>query len=53
MSKIAVGLPRTMRLSNGSTLDLVEKNALHRYGNASSVRLEIRYGRDDSVFQLA
>ena len=53
MSKIAIGLPRTMRLSNGSTLDLVEKNALHRYGNASSVRLEIRYGRDDSVFQLA
>ncbi len=32
--------------------DLVEKNAGVRYGNASEVRLEIRYGKDSSVFKL-
>lgn len=32
--------------------DVVERTAGHRYGNASQVRLEIRYGRDSSVFQL-
>ena len=32
---------------------LVEKNAALRIGNASNVRCEIRYGKDDSLFQLA
>ena len=32
---------------------MVERTAGHRYGNASKVRLEIRYGKDNSVFQLA
>lgn len=34
------------------TGDLVERIAGARYGNASSVRLEIRYGKDNSLFQL-
>lgn len=32
--------------------DLVERKAAVRYGNASEVRLEIRYGKDDSLFEL-
>ena len=44
-------------LSGGAatkTVSLVnsEKEAAYRYGNASSVRLEIRYGKDDSTFVL-
>ena len=31
---------------------LVERNIGHRFGNASTVRCEIRYGKDDSIFQL-
>ena len=30
----------------------VVKTAGHRYGNASNVRLEVRYGQDNSVFEL-
>lgn len=33
-------------------ISVVEREAGHRYGNASSVRCEIRYGRDSSVFVL-
>ena len=37
----------------GSTNEsLVEKNIAVRVGNPSNVRLEIRYGKDDSVFEL-
>lgn len=32
--------------------DLVERKAAVRYGNASEVRLEIRYGKDDTLFKL-
>lgn len=45
------GLPRQLQTEYGP-LDLVEKNAVHRYGNATNVRLEIRYGKDDGLFQL-
>lgn len=49
-------LPRTMSLkpSTGgeTTVSLVEKPAAVRYGNASTVNMEIRYGKDDSVFVL-
>lgn len=45
------GLPRVLHTNYGD-LDLVEKNAVHRYGNASNVRLEVRFGKDDSLFQL-
>lgn len=44
---------RTFTLSDGKTeIDLVEKQSAARIGNASNVRCEIRYGKDDSLFQL-
>lgn len=59
-SKVAVttgtegtsNLPRTLKLNDGSTIDAVEKETAVRYGNSSRVRMEIRYGHDDSVFTL-
>lgn len=36
----------------GKSVDLVEKPGVNRYGNASQVRMEIRYGKDASVFEL-
>lgn len=45
------GLPRTLKTDVGE-ISLVERDAIHRYGNPSNVRLEIRYGKDDSLFQL-
>lgn len=51
-------LPRTIQLNekfnNGTigTADAVEKPAGQRFGNASKVRCEIRYGRDDSIYKL-
>lgn len=47
--------PRTIKLGNpfvDTTISTVEKETAMRYGNASNVRLEIRYGSDDSVFEL-
>lgn len=32
---------------------LVEKTAGNRYGNRTKVRMEIRYGKDNSTFQLS
>lgn len=44
---------RTFTLSDNKTkIDLVEKQTAARIGNASNVRCEIRYGKDDSLFQL-
>ena len=37
---------------NDTTIDAVEKETAQRYGNASKVRMEIRYGHDDTVFTL-
>lgn len=59
-SKVAVttgtsgtsNLPRVLKLNDGSTIDAVEKETAFRYGNATKVRMEIRYGHDDSVFTL-
>ena len=45
-------LPRTIKLNDGSTIDAVERETAYRYGNSSKVRMEIRYGHDDSVFTL-
>lgn len=48
-------LPRTVTINwNGGSSDVstVEKEAGARYGNASTVRMEVRYGKDDSVFKL-
>lgn len=44
-------LPRIMTV-NGRKVSLVEKEAGLRYGNPSNIRLEIRYGKDSSVFEL-
>jgi hypothetical protein len=42
----------TKILIGGKTVDLIERPGVNRYGNPSQVRLEIRYGKDNSVFQL-
>lgn len=49
--------PRTIQLGDlyegtPKTADTVEREIGQRYGNASKVRMEIRYGHDDSVFKL-
>jgi len=46
-------LPRFREERDGLLDDTVERTAGNRYGNSSKVRLEIRYGKDNSVFQLA
>ena len=43
---------RTFKLGENNNESLVEKNIAVRVGNPSNVRLEIRYGKDDSLFQL-
>lgn len=46
-------LERTFKLRDEeSEISLVEKPSAVRVGNASNVRCEIRYGKDDSLFQL-
>lgn len=44
-------LPRKMTV-HGKEVSLVEKEAGLRYGNPSNIRLEIRYGKDSSIFEL-
>lgn len=49
--------PRTIQLGElykdtPKTADVVEREIGQRYGNASKVRMEIRYGHDDTVFKL-
>ena len=46
--------PRTIKLEkpDSRTVSTVDRDAGTRYGNASNVRMEIRYGHDDSVFKL-
>ena len=49
------GGPESIKLNNGGVeqeASLREKGAEIRYGNRSEVRVEIRYGTDDSVFEL-
>ena len=45
------GLPKTITIGKQSK-SLIEKEAANRYGNASPIRMEIRYGKDKSVFEL-
>ena len=45
-------LPRTISLKNIQNKSTVEKESGVRYGNPSSVRCEIRYGKDNTVFEL-
>ena len=46
--------PRVINLgtTGKATADSVVKETAYRYGNASKVRMEIRYGHDDNVFTL-
>lgn len=46
---------RTYKFGDNDTdrISLVEKPIAARIGNTSNVRCEIRYGKDDSLFQLA
>lgn len=46
--------PRTIKLGKPDcrTISTVDRDTGTRYGNASNVRMEIRYGHDDSVFKL-
>lgn len=45
-------LPRTISLKNIQNKSVVKKESGVRYGNPSSVRCEIRYGKDNTVFEL-
>ena len=48
-------LPKTISIRNGQNTDNVsnvERGQNIRYGNVSKVRMEIRYGTDNSVFSL-
>ena len=45
--EISLTLPNTYNITS-----LVDKDAYIRHSNPSSVRCEIRYGKDDSVFKL-
>ena len=56
-TKMAEGkynFPRTIKLGtpDSRTVSTVERDTGTRYGNASNVRMEIRYGQDNSVFIL-
>ena len=47
--------PRTLTFKVGDSkkeISVVEKEAYVRYGNPQSIRMEIRYGHDNSIFTL-
>lgn len=48
-----INLPRHIVLNEGNKISTVEREIAHRYGNASRVRMEIRYGKDNTIFELA
>lgn len=50
-SQISEGLPNVIKLTKGEVSN-VERLAKVRYGNVSPVRMEIRYGKDTSLFEL-
>ena len=45
-------LPRTFTFSDNKVASLVEKPTAQRIANPSQVRIEIRTGKDDSIFEL-
>lgn len=45
------GLPKTIKIGNND-VTAVEREGEIRFGNPSAVRLEIRYGKDNSLFEL-
>lgn len=51
ITKTEGGISHKIQVNN-TAVTQVERAAQIRYGNPSSVRLEIRYGKDDTLFQL-
>jgi hypothetical protein len=49
----ASNFPRTFKLGNLTNASTIRKPIASRIGNTTEVRCEIRYGKDDSLFQLA
>ena len=49
---VSTETPTSIKLSTGKAVSNVERLAQIRYGNVSPVRIEIRYGKDDSLFKL-
>ena len=45
-------LPRTFKFSDGKVASLVEKPTAQRIANPAQVRIELRVGKDSSVFDL-
>lgn len=45
------GLPKTIKIGSNA-VDAVERSGQIRFGNTSQVRMEIRYGKDTSLFEL-
>lgn len=45
------GLPKTIKIGS-NVVDAVERSGQIRFGNTSQVRMEIRYGKDTSLFEL-
>ena len=45
------GLPNVIKLTD-KDISAVERISKVRYGNSSPIRLEIRYGKDDTLFRL-
>ena len=44
--------PRTITIGKDGAASLVERPSEVRFGNSSTVRMEIRYGKDDTLFEL-
>lgn len=51
-SSTTSGLPRSISLPGGAAVDMVEREAGVRFGNQSQVRIEVRTGKDTSIFEL-
>lgn len=45
------GLPKTIKIGSNN-VNAVERSGQIRFGNTSQVRMEIRYGKDTSLFEL-
>lgn len=52
ISDTDINMFSSIDISGVGKVSTIEKASQVRYGNASQVRLEIRYGTDDSIFEL-
>lgn len=50
-TEVTGGLPRTISIG-GNAVTTVEREEQIRFGNPSTVRMEIRYGKDHTLFEL-